>query len=437
MFLIVIAFFAFAQTPVFSQETGKMELSKHEVKIPCPPGFRQWEGSECGKDLTIAVTTSIKNFKEDEITFDYKVSGGQIVGNGSKVFWNLANTQPGTYTIYADIKDKSGANLGKTNTNIITVEDCGCIIDLDCVSDILIMGPRKPIRAGELVTFTASLEGGWGENNFDWKVSKGEIIQGQNTSSIKIKTTPEMANQKITINLTVTDKEFDLCLLEESVTVKIEKEISAMDVESLTLDKDFAVIGCNPENFPRDMDSSCFDENELLITAKTKISETQKDEDLKYYYTVSGGEIMGTGAEVIWNLRGEREGKYTITVGVGKDFIISGKTLTRTIELVECTCHRICECLTDVKILGPSKPIKADSLVIFKAETVGKLKSPVYKWSISNGKILKGQGKSQILVRTNSSENNLEVKVEVSETDWGCTECDITTTSKSFQLIQN
>lgn len=435
LMIVCVTFFALSNASVFSQTMGKINLSKNIVNIPVPAKFCRPEHTVCeGKEdgLTIEVDISVEGFKDNELNFEFIVSGGKIIKKDSNIIWDLTDTLPGTYKISAVIKNKLDSYVGKTSDEYIIVHACVCG-DYFCPSDLKIL--TKSVKAGEPIIFTAQLDGYVGDSVFEWEVSKGKIIKGIETSSIMVATTPDMAGQKVKATLRVTDNVGADCLLEESVTVNIEKENSAVDVESLTLDKDFAVIGCPPSWNVFKSDSECFDENELLIIVSTKIPETQKDKDLEYYYTVSGGEISGKGAEVIWNLRGEREGKYTITVGVGKDFIISGKTLTKTIELVECTCHPICECLEGVKILGPSNPVKAGSLVIFKIETIGALESPVYKWSVSNGEIIEGKDKSQILVRTSSSENNLEVKIEILHGD--CELCEIQTATKSIQLIKN
>lgn len=68
--------------------------------------------------------------------------------------------------------------------------------------------------------------------------------------------------------------------------------------------------------------------------AKIKINVSAKDDEndrLEYRYTVSGGKIIGQGAEVIWDLSGEKAGTYTIKAGVDDGCGICGKWMTKTI----------------------------------------------------------------------------------------------------------
>lgn len=52
---------------------------------------------------------------------------------------------------------------------------------------------------------------------------------------------------------------------------------------------------------------------------------------LTYNYFVSGGKIVGSGAEVIWDLENVPNGTYTIKVGVDDGAGIVGKTITKTV----------------------------------------------------------------------------------------------------------
>jgi hypothetical protein len=54
---------------------------------------------------------------------------------------------------------------------------------------------------------------------------------------------------------------------------------------------------------------------------------------LTYNYTVSGGKIIGSGAEVIWDLSNALIGTYTITGGVDDGCGICGATKTKTVVI--------------------------------------------------------------------------------------------------------
>ena len=68
------------------------------------------------------------------------------------------------------------------------------------------------------------------------------------------------------------------------------------------------------------------------LTVKTTAVDPDGDV-LTYQYIVSGGKIVGTGAEVIWDLANTPVGTYTITAGVDDGCGICGKTVTKTVVI--------------------------------------------------------------------------------------------------------
>lgn len=182
-------------------------------------------------------------------------------------------------------------------------------------------------------------------------------------------------------------------------------------VENLTLEKDYAYIVC-----PEDKYAPC-SKDKLSIKVNT-LSPDAEDKNLTYYYTVSGGRIIGQGANVVWDFSEEkRPGKYTITASVGNDHIIYGKTITKTIDVEECyECGMICECPT-ISVSGPTKPIKAgDSFIITTKVSGGSQESVKYKWKITDRQIISEQNAAQIIVKTDPNKKDfiLTATVEIS-----------------------
>jgi hypothetical protein len=169
-----------------------------------------------------------------------------------------------------------------------------------------------------------------------------------------------------------------------------------------------------------EVDTVSFDEKEVRLVCPFSDYCSKKEENVKvsvvvkndkkkglvYYYHVSGGKIIGQGANVIWDFSGMRPGEHSITVGVGKDFIITGKTVTKRILVKECDiCDPPCNCLS-FSILGPTMmPVRGDTL-IFTAK-IEDLKNVKFNWNITSGIIIAGQGTPQIMVKT-SNDTSLE-----------------------------
>jgi hypothetical protein len=215
-----------------------------------------------------------------------------------------------------------------------------------------------------------------------------------------------------------------------SQTIKTPK----IDVESISFDKNVALLGCPPSDFLPKEGSLCTDEKPL-IKVTTQISETD-GKDLSYHYFASGGKIIGQGRNIVWDLSWAKPGNYTITVAVSKDFVILGKTLTKTIELAECSCPHICVCPDIVKISGPAKPIKAGDLIVLKVEVSGDIDFLSIDWKILNGTIVSGQGTSQILVKVDSVTNNTTLKATVEVGNADCEQCRTQIGSKDIQIIK-
>jgi hypothetical protein len=68
------------------------------------------------------VTTEATNPLGIQLTYSYTVSGGRVIGNGVKVFWDLSGVKPGTYTITAAVDDGCGF-CGKTQTKTVVVKE--------------------------------------------------------------------------------------------------------------------------------------------------------------------------------------------------------------------------------------------------------------------------------------------------------------------------
>jgi hypothetical protein len=106
------------------------------------------------------------------------------------------------------------------------------------------------------------------------------------------------------------------------------------DVTDLTLSQTEVATSCPSGQVPQE-GMACDDK--MTVQVKTKAVDPEKDV-VTYHYTVSGGRIVGQGANVSWNLTGIAPGTYTITAGVDDGCGICGQTQTRTITIKSCDC---------------------------------------------------------------------------------------------------
>jgi hypothetical protein len=183
-------------TPKLSAKIERIELDKNEIVVPCPPWMKKYASrvsdSPCYADGEtyglITVKTTVYNPKNKALTYQYTISGGRIVGEGENVVWDLKGLRPGNYTITAAVNEGRGFN-DKTPLQTVTIRDsCCCIF---CICPTLEVTGGGGVKGGETVEFTANVSGGTAADiTYNWTVSQGEIIEGQGTPKIKVKTTP-------------------------------------------------------------------------------------------------------------------------------------------------------------------------------------------------------------------------------------------------------
>ena len=168
------------------------------------------------------------------------------------------------------------------------------------------------------------------------------------------------------------------------------------DVTNVTLSETRVTGKCQPGFRPKE-GTTCSDD-QLVDVATTAVDP--ENDVLTYNYTVSGGRIVGQGANVQWDLTGAQPGTYTITVGVDDSCGVCGKTQTRTIEVANCDCEQVCDCPT-LSVTGPAGVTEAGATMTFTANVSGGTQSNVtYDWAVTSGTIASGQGTPVITVQT-------------------------------------
>lgn len=156
------------------------------------------------------------------------------------------------------------------------------------------------------------------------------------------------------------------------------------------------------------------------LSVSTSASDPEGDV-LTYNYTVSGGRIVGQGANVTWDVGGLGAGTYTITAGVNDGCGVCGQTQTKTITVKACNdCVIPCNC-GDLNVDGPSGITNPGDTMTFTATVTGG-PDVTYNWSVSAGTIESGQGTSSIVVRTTKEmeNSNVTASVELGGTDPKC-----------------
>lgn len=198
-------------------------------------------------------------------------------------------------------------------------------------------------------------------------------------------------------------------------------------VESVNLEME-KIIFCP---WARTEEGDCDRKRKIEVSV---VSPKAEKEGLDYYYLVNGGEIIGKGSKVIWDFSKAKIGKYTITVGVGNNSIIIGKTITKSFTLEACQdCDGGCVC-PSLTIFAPTTVAKRGDTLIFTANLAGGTQDRAsFRWSVSAGTIIAGQGTSKILVKTTKDMKGQIVTATV-EVGGLCADCPQTTGSYSVEI---
>jgi hypothetical protein len=184
------------------------------------------------------------------------------------------------------------------------------------------------------------------------------------------------------------------------------------NVESVTLGEKTVTVPCPPNTKPR-AGSNCSDD--MAVSVSTVARDPDNDV-LTYNYTVSGGRIVGQGANVSWDLSGAQPGTYTVTVGVDDGCGVCGQTKTETITVAACDCEPVytCSCPDSITVDGPSGTTEPGGSMTFTANVNGGSQSSItYNWMVSSGSIESGQGTPVITVRAPSEGGNVTATVDI------------------------
>ena len=183
-------------TPKVLAKIERLELDKKRIIIGCPPieGIAK-QAMECpDDDGQVNVSTIVSNPKNLALSYHYEVSGGKIIGEGANVVWDLKNVRPQTHKITVSIRGNNEVS-SETKFREIEMEECCC---LHCICPTLSVTGGGEVKAGENMFFTAKAIGGENPVKYLWTISDGEIIDGQGTPKITVKTNSDLIGKTIT-----------------------------------------------------------------------------------------------------------------------------------------------------------------------------------------------------------------------------------------------
>ncbi len=100
-----------------------LDLSQDEIIIRCDAVNTTQDKNCADSNKKIYISTTVVNPMNDVLSYDYRISGGKLVGQGAKVVWDLSGVRAGTYKITA-IADSGCGPCGKWMTKTVVVKEC-------------------------------------------------------------------------------------------------------------------------------------------------------------------------------------------------------------------------------------------------------------------------------------------------------------------------
>jgi hypothetical protein len=155
----------------------------------------------------LEITTSAVDTYNDTLIYDYTITGGRIIGTGSKVFWDLSDAAPGRYLITAGVDDGCGV-CGTTETKQVMVlgsEDSTKVIPCP---GALITSNQKSILVGEIAQFRVNFLNINDAEGYQvyWKINSGNIVSGQGSDTLSVVAGWDSSDTGINASLSLGDE---------------------------------------------------------------------------------------------------------------------------------------------------------------------------------------------------------------------------------------
>lgn len=300
-----------------------------------------------------------------------------------------------------------GLVVGASAQGAVKKEDCPCR-RYDIIAD------REQVAAGDVVRFrVVSDDAEFLKREFRWGAVGGKVISGQGSLEVRVRAAKGIARVELSVSAIPMMPDGCECVAYELAVPfgarPIPKNMPA-EVRELKLSAEELVLACPPGHMPGRHQPSA----SMVLDVSTAAFDAENDL-IAYRYTVSGGRIVGEGAQVKWDLSDvPGAGTYRIDVGADDGSGVFGGIRNRLVTVLGCEIGD-CFCPT-IGIAGP-ETVEAKATVLFTANVEGGTQSnPVtYEWAVTGGRIVEGQGTPwvKVLVAPDGGPADARVRVKI------------------------
>src|ERR1700752_753 len=172
---------------------------------------------------------------------------------------------------------------------------------------------------------------------------------------------------------------------------------------------------------------------EVELSANGTVMNPEK---AQFSWAVTAGRLRGQGTTVIWDLSGVKEGVYIATVEMneGKHTVSASTTVT---VAPSPNCDKPPPPCPTVSVSCPDFDFKKP--IVFEAKVSGSdpEMKPTYRWTVSAGQIISGQGTSRVTVDPSGALPPIPATVSVGGADPSCTGTTASCTNTVFEPISD
>jgi len=171
-----------------AKSSVELHASKTLITYPCPSGALSASRS-CPTNFEMQVAlTSIATHFDKQARYAYTVTGGRVVGEGSKVTWDLSDAGPGIYTATVEVQDDK--KHGALSSVTVTSANCGDCVICDFPCPTLFVTCYDQVKAGTPITCKVTVNSGTSSSpyTYEWSARNSggddisERINGRGTS---------------------------------------------------------------------------------------------------------------------------------------------------------------------------------------------------------------------------------------------------------------
>jgi hypothetical protein len=164
----------------------------------CPAGAIS-ESCQPSENQTVRLVATVSDIENDQLSFEWSVSGGRIIGEGASVDWDLSGVANGKYNASVTVSD--GGSKKVTGDTSVVIEECA-----DCkkpvVCPTVIVKAAEVVIEGKPIEFTASVTPLPVGTTFNWSLSAAKFIGDKGGSTIRVDTSG-IHNERVMATVTI------------------------------------------------------------------------------------------------------------------------------------------------------------------------------------------------------------------------------------------